>query len=207
MRLRPYACAVLALAPRLLLAQAAAGSVATPAPAPPTVSEKWDLFETETFAPITLAAGAFNAGISQATHSDPMYVGSPYPKRFGAALADIASQNFFGDFLLASAFHEDTRYVRRGPAYKMWPRITYAVSRSLITHADSGASTFNWSNVVGSAMSASLSNAYFPPTSRTAGVTLANWGTAVAGSGFANLFPEFWPDFRAWVHRHVSSKR
>ena len=38
-----------------------------------------------------------------------------FPETRGASLGDIISQNFFADFLLASAFHEDTRYVRRGP--------------------------------------------------------------------------------------------
>ena len=158
---------------------------------------------------MTLGAGAFNAAVSQATGSAPLYGGTlgAYSQRFGAAVTDIASQNFFGDFLLASAFHEDTRYVRRGPAYKLRTRITYAISRSLVTHTDRGALTFNWSNVLGSGMSAGLSNAYYPPASRTPRVTLVNWGAAVAGSGFANLFPEFWPDFRAWVRRRLSSRR
>jgi len=191
------------------LAQTADGFVATPAPAAPSVSEKWNLFATETFAPMTLGAGAFNAAVSQATGSAPLYGGrlGAYPMRFGAAVGDIVTQNFFGDFLLASAFHEDTRYVRRGPAYRLLPRITYAVTRSLVTHTDSGAPTFNWSNVVGTAMSAGLSNAYYPPASRTASVTLVNWGTAVAGSGFANLLPEFWPDFHGWIRRHLMSSR
>jgi hypothetical protein len=207
-RLLSAFCLLLGLASSAL-AQTADGFVTTPAPAAPSVSEKWNLFATETFAPMTLGAGAFNAAVSQATGSAPLYGGrlSAYPKRFGAAVGDIVSQNFFGDFLLASAWHEDTRYVRRGPAYRLVPRITYAVTRSLVTHTDSGAPTFNWSNVVGTAMSAGLSNAYYPPASRTASVTLVNWGTSLAGSGFANLLPEFWPDFHNWVRRHLSPRR
>src|SRR5260370_542290 len=65
-----------------------------------------------------------------------------------------------------------------------------------------GEGTFNWSNVVGTAMSAGLSNAYYPPASRTAGAALSNWGTSVAGSGLANLLPEFLPDFKRWLKRH-----
>jgi len=209
MRWLQYAfCSLLAWTPHIL-AQSADGSVATPAPAAPSVSEKWNLFATETFAPLTLGAGAFNAAFSQATRSAPLYGSGlgAYSQRFGAAVGDIVSQNFFGDFLLASAFHEDTRYVRRGPEYALRTRIAYAISRSLVTHTDAGRLTFNWSNVLGSGMSAGLSNAYYPPVSRTPRVTVVNWGGAVAGSGFANLFPEFGPDFRAWVRRHVSSRR
>ena len=172
----------------------------------PSTSEKWEYFESETIAPFTLGAGAFNAGVSQLTHSAPLYGRRAWPtgyfKRFGASLGDIVSQNFFGDFLLASAFHEDTRYRRRGESHKLWPRVGYAVSRSVVTRFDDGGATFNWANVVGTAMSASLSNAYYPPRSRTLSVALTNWGTSVAGSGLANLMPEFLPDFKRWLKRH-----
>ncbi len=204
-----YAFCLLLAVVSSALAQTADALAATPAPPAPSVSEKWNLFATETFAPMTLGAGAFNAAVSQATSSAPLYGGKlgGYPKRFGAAVGDIVTQNFFGDFLLAYAFHEDTRYVRRGPAYRLLPRVSYAVGRSLVTHTDSGAPTFNWSNVVGTAMSAGLSNAYYPPASRSASVTLVNWGTSLAGSGFANLLPEFWPDFHAWLRRRLSFRR
>lgn len=173
--------------------------------AAPSVAEKWQYFETETFAPLTLGAGAFNALVSQAANSTPLYgsgLWPAYPDRFGAAVGDIVSQNFFGDFLLASAFHEDTRYVRLGPGHKLLPRIFHAISRSVITRTDSGGLTFNASNVAGTAMSAALSNAYYPPASRNADAAAVNWATDVAGSGFAHLLPEFWPDFHAWLKRH-----
>lgn len=176
----------------------------TQAPTAPSIDEKWNYFIQETAGPFTLGAGAFNAVVSQATRSAPLYGRhwKAYPKRFGASVGDIVSQNFFGDFLLASAFHEDTRYVRRGPTHRMWPRIGYAISRALIVRRDAGGETFNWANVLGTAMSAGLSNAYYPSVSRTVRESATNWGTSVAGSGLGNLMPEFWPDFSAWVKRH-----
>ncbi len=152
----------------LVLAPLRAQEIDAPEPSPPpSVAEKWDLFETETVAPLTLGAGAFNATVSQVTHSTPLYGRNAwpaaYPLRFGASVGDIVSQNFFGDFLLASAFHEDTRYRRRGPSYRLWPRIGYAISRSIITRTDSGGTEFNSSNVLGTGMSAALANVYYPP--------------------------------------------
>jgi hypothetical protein len=186
------------------LAQDAPPPVA-PAPtlAAPSLDEKWDHFIGETFAPFTLGAGALNAAVSQVTRSAPLYGRhwKAYPKRFGASVGDIVSQNFFGDFLLASAFHEDTRYVREGPSHPLRRRVEYAISRAVVTHKDSGEPTFNWANVLGTAMSAGLSNAYYPPISRTPRETMINWSTSVAGSGMANLMPEFWPDFRQWIKR------
>jgi hypothetical protein len=175
--------------------------------APPSVDEKWHHFVEETFNPFTLFAGAFNAGMSQATRSTPLYGKDPwpyaYPKRVGASLGDIVSQNFFGDFLLASAFHEDTRYRRLGESHRLWSRIGYAISRAVITRTDSGNTTFNFANVAGTGMSAALSNAYYPPASQTAQAAGSNWGTSLAGSGLVNLMPEFLPDIkRWWKNRH-----
>ena len=177
---------------------------------PPSVAEKWNHFATETFAPLTIGSAAFNATVSQITNSTPEYgraLWPAYPERFGSAIGDIMSQNFFGDFLLASALHEDTRYFRRGSEHRLLSRIAYAISRSLITRTDSGAATFNWSNVAGTAMSAGLSNAYYPAASRTASAATMNWATSVTGSGLANLLPEFWPDVHDWAKRRFMHKQ
>lgn len=197
---------ILAIFPLAAWAQDSAGA-GDPSLPPPSTTEKWDFFVHETVSPFTVGAGAFNATISQLTRSTPLYGRHPwpyaYPKRFGASVGDIVSQNFFGDFLLASSLHEDTRYVRRGPPHQVWPRIGYAISRSIVTRTDAGAETFNYANVLGTAMSAGLSNAYYPPASRKLSAALTNWGTSVAGSGLANLMPEFLPDVKAWLKRRM----
>ena len=196
---------VVALAGSVLAQDSESGQGAATAPtSAESVEDKWDYFIHETAAPFTLGAGAFNAAVSQATHSAPLYGRdwNAYPERFGASIGDIASQNFFGDFVLASAFHEDTRYVREGPSHGLWPRIGYALSRAVVTRKDDNdGETFNWANVLGTGMSAGLSNAYYPPASRTLHETMINWGTSLAGSGLANLAPEFWQDFHGWLKR------
>jgi hypothetical protein len=173
-----------------------------------SVSGKWDFFVSETVTPLTLVATAFNATTSQLTRSAPLYGkhfgrNDAFAKRFGATLGDTVSQNFFGDFVLASAFHEDTRYRRLGPTHHMLPRLSYAISRAVVTRTDSGDSTLNLANVIGCAMSAALSNAYYPSMSRTPGVAAVNWGTNVAGGGLTNLLPEFGPDMAHWIKRHL----
>jgi hypothetical protein len=174
---------------------------------PPSVAEKWDLFKAETAAPFTLGAGAFNAAVSQVTHSTPLYGRHPwpaaYPERLGASVGDIVSQNFFGDFLLASALHEDTRYRRLGSSHRLWRRAGYAITRSVVTQTDSGGATFNWANVLGTGTSAALSNAYYPPGSRNARAATTNWGVSMVGSGLVNLVPEFWPDVSRRLKRLI----
>lgn len=180
----------------------------TTAISPPSLNEKWDFFVSETVTPLTLVAASLDATASQLTRSAPLYGKHPwkrgaFPKRLAATVTDDTTQNFFADFLLATAFHEDTRYVRMGPTRKLWPRIGYAISRAVITRTDAGDSTFNFANVTGCAMSAGLSNAYYPPVSRTVSDSLTNWGTNVAGAGLTNLAPEFGPDVARFFKRHL----
>jgi len=88
-------------------------------------------FVHETVSPLTLGGSTFNAAFSQVTNTDPKYgVDSvAFGKRFGASIADIVSQNFFGDFVVASVFHEDPRYFRMGERHSLKYRAGYAISR------------------------------------------------------------------------------
>lgn len=128
-------------------------------------------------------------------------------KRFGASLADIASQNFFGDFVVASALHEDPRYHRKGEGFSFWYRLGYTVSRALVIRTNTGGNTFNFDNVLGSAASAAFSNTYYPTASRNGQAMLMHFWTDVADSGFVNLAPEFWPDFKKKVFGHWIRRR
>lgn len=176
--------------------------------APASVDEKWRFFVSETATPLALIAAGLGATMSELTHSAPLYGTYPwrhdeFPERYGASLGDEVSANFFSDFLLASAFHEDTRYRPEGGPHHILRRIGYALSRAVVTRTDAGDLTFNFANVAGTAMSAALSNAYYPPISRTRSVALVNWGTDIAGAGLSNLLPEFGPGVRHWFRRHL----
>ena len=171
-----------------------------------TAREKWNYFLRETAGPLTFGGGSFNALFSQVTHTDPQYGvnGVALAKRFGASLADIATENFFGDFVTASVFHEDPRYFRLGEGHGFWHRVGYAISRAAVIRKNSGGNQFNFDNFIGSAASSAVSNVYYPPPSRTGTAYLMHFSTDVADYGFVNLAPEFWPDFRrkvlGWIH-------
>jgi hypothetical protein len=172
--------------------------------APLRVRDKWTLFLKETADPYTFASVAAGAGISQWHNDDPRYGNGfkPYLQRFGAAQADIASQNFFSDALLASLFHEDPRYFRRGPASSRWNRIGYALSRVVIARRDSGKDGISFSGILGTGMGIALSNAYYPPRSVNMGEMGSRLATSFASSALGNLLPEFWPDVRAKLARY-----
>lgn len=181
-------------------------SAASPVPPPlQTVGQHWQLFVDETFSPLSAGGTVFNTLFSQFTNSDPRYGtnGTAFAQRLGASAADIAAQNLFGDFAVASILHEDPRYIRRGESYTKWQRFRYSLSRSVLIRTSSGGTSFNWDNFIGSAMSTGFSNLYYPPPSRTWGAMLIHFGTDVADIGFVNLAPEFWPDFkRKFFSRH-----
>jgi hypothetical protein len=171
---------------------------------PLQVREKWLLFVRETIDPYTFASAAAGAGISQWHNDDPKYgVGfKPYMQRFGAAYADVATQNFFSDAVLASFFHEDPRYFRKGPGSPVVHRILYAMSRVVITRRDSGKDAFNFSGILGMGMGIALSNAYYPPASINGPEMGSRVGTSLISSALGNLLPEFWPDFKAKLARY-----
>lgn len=135
------------------------------------------------------------------TNTDPKYGVNrvAFGKRFGASVADIASQNSFGDFAVASAVHEDPRYFRMGEEHSLKYRTGYAISRVLMIRNDSGRNTFNFDNVLGSALNAGFCNLYYPAASRTGSARLMHFLVDVADNCLVNLAPEFWPAFRGKV--------
>ena len=166
--------------------------------APLSVKQKFGLFAKETFDPFTVASAAAGAALSQAGNDHPRYgQGSgPYAERFGAAVADVTTQNFFSDAVLASLLHEDPRYFRKGREYRFWPRLGYAMSRVVVTRTDAGKRSFNYSGICGMAMGIALSNAYYPDSSVNGSVVGERLGTSLVASALSNILPEFWPDIR-----------
>jgi hypothetical protein len=173
---------------------------------PLTVKQKFTLFAKETFDPFTFASSAAGAALSQIDNDNPKYGhgGGPYGERFGAAVGDVTTQNFFQDAVLASLLHEDPRYFRRGPEFGVWYRVGYALSRVVITRRDQGTQTFNYSGMLGMGLGIGLSNAYYPDSSVTGEEVATRFGTSLLASALGNLLPEFWPDFHErFFHRKV----
>jgi len=172
--------------------------------APLTVKQKFELFAKETFDPFIAVSAAAGAALSQADNDHPKYgQGSgPYAERFGAAIADVTTQNFFSDAVLSPLLHEDPRYFRRGPEYRFWPRLGYALSRVVVTRTDAGKTRFNNSGIFGMAMGIALSNAYYPNSSVSGEVVAVRLGTSLVSSALSNILPEFWPDMKQkFFHR------
>jgi hypothetical protein len=171
---------------------------------PLRVRDKWTLFIKETVDPYTFASAAAGAALSQSDNDAPKYGvgGGAYLRRFGAAQADLTTQNFFSDAVLASLFHEDPRYFRKGPSSPVLHRVAYAVSRVAIARRDSGRDAFNFSGVIGMCLGIGLSNAYYPAKSVNGEEMGSRVITSLASAALGNLLPEFWPDVKAKLARY-----
>lgn len=166
--------------------------------APMTVRQKWQLFLKESTDPFTLAGALVGASVSQIGRSVPEYGADKeaYAERFGAAVADVTTQNFFSDAILAPLLHEDPRYFREGPKNGILHRIGYSLSRLVITRNDAGHTTFNFAGLLGTAMGIALSNAYYPDRDVNGSVVGGRFLSSYVGGATSNLLPEFWPDIR-----------
>src|SRR5450755_1711926 len=71
--------------------------------------QKFQLFVDNSISLHTLTWAAMGSAVNQASDSPTGYVQGwdAYAKLFGASMGRQASSNFFGDFLLASALHQD----------------------------------------------------------------------------------------------------
>lgn len=166
---------------------------------------------------------AFLAGISQAENSEPGYGQGweGYGKRYGAAMADGTIENFMTSAVLPSMLHQDPRFFQLGTG-SFGHRAFYAVTRNLVTRSDSGKSQFNYSEVVGGALAATISTyAYHPagkyvttttpgvlhyiPSDRTISNTAKVWGAQYCYDTLTVVIKEFWPDIRRKM-KHTKSE-
>jgi hypothetical protein len=174
-----------------------AGSKALP---PLTTGKKFRLATASVF---DWAAFPFNgvlAGIAQAKN-DPESYGQgwdAYAKRYGESFADNSIGTYMTTAIFPSLLHEDPRYyqMRQG---KFSSRAYYAMNRLFVTRTDSGSTRFNYSESIGNAAAAALSNIYHPAEDRTAARNASTFGFLILYDGLSNELKEFWPDIKRKV--------
>ena len=137
------------------------------------------------------------AGQSRALRADPElgHGMAGYGRYYWRAFADQASGSYFTEAIVPAITHEDPRYYTLGHG-GFFRRTGYAISRVVVTKTDSGGRSFNYSEVVGNALEAGLSTAYYPPEQRGWGNTGLNYISQIEAAVTNNIFREFWPDIR-----------
>jgi len=148
---------------------------------------------------------AFNGGLSAIAQArnNPKEWGQgwdAYGKRFGANFADNNIGTYMTVAVFPSLFHEDPRYYQMGKG-GFWRRSYHAVNRLFVTRTDSGKTHFNYSESIGNAAAAALSNIYHVPSDRTASRNATTFAFLIVYDGLSNGLKEFWPDIRRKVFR------
>jgi hypothetical protein len=146
--------------------------------------------------------GGIFAGLGQADNSHPSFgqgvVG--FAHRYGTSYADQVIGNMLTEGFMPIAFHEDPRYFRKVHG-SVARRLGYSLTRVLITKTDSGRTTFNFAEVVGNGMGASIANLYYADE-RGFSDTLSRMATQIATDSLSNLLKEFWPDIKRRIHKN-----
>jgi hypothetical protein len=169
---------------------------------PLTTRQKFKLVAEGTFDPLEFAFIALEAGVNQASNSNPTFGQGlkGYAKRYALQFGDNTVENFMVGAVFASGLHQDPRYFQMGKG-KFLRRVEYAASRVAVTRSDAGKNEFNASEVFGAASAATISNLYHPGP-RTLGNSADVWVTQVGWDAVGFEMKEFWPDVHRFLVRH-----
>ena len=119
--------------------------------------------------------------------------GVGYGRYLWHTVVDQRVENYFVEFIVPAATHEDTRFYTLGHGGFL-KRSGYALRRVVVTRNDSGKSTVNLGEIVGAGAAAGISNLYYPSPERTLSKTGQNWGTNLGVDAMTFVFKEFWLD-------------
>ena len=174
-----------------------------------TSGEKFHLMARGTINPFEFVATGLQAGLSQATDEFPGYGqgAAGYGKRYGAALADQTSSQFFSNFFYPVLFKEDPRYFRLGEG-------TVETSHSLFARAGVRGGKRRpdphlqflqraWRFHFGSDFECVLSQ----PGNGVWAIPLNRSAIALVYGSAGGLIDEFWPDIQKKWAEHRQEER
>jgi Carboxypeptidase regulatory-like domain len=160
--------------------------------APLTPKQKFELAWKTTIDPVTFVIVGATAGLEQAENQFSEYGqgAQGYGKRYGAAYADTVTGTFLGGALFPALMKQDPRYFYKGTGSTR-SRVLYAIANSVICKGDNGHWQFNYSGLLGGLASGGISNLYYPPKDRGAGLVFEDEGIGIGAAAVSNLIQEF----------------
>ena len=174
-----------------------------PHPEPLTTKMKFHLAYKDLTHPVFFVRVAAWAGVQQARDNpDEWRQGAKgYGKRLGAGFADATTGSLISNAILPSLLHQDPRYFYQGTGTK-WSRARHAMLAPFVCKGDNGATQPNYSEWGGSLIGYSISTAYYPSSSRTAGHVFENFGIDMGLHVASSLAQEFILDKFTSKHKH-----
>lgn len=154
--------------------------------------QKFELAWKSVTAPTTFLGAGMLAGFQQASNDYSGYGqgAAGYGSRFGATYGDVFIGTFIQSAALPSLFKQDPRYFYQGTGSGK-SRLLHALSNAIIRKGDDGKYRADYSDLIGAFATAGISNVYYPPSDRGAGLVLQNGLVSIAGGAVAGLFQEF----------------
>jgi len=186
---------------------------------PMSVGDKFKVVALGTFDYVEYPWWGVLAAISQASNGEPALGQGwkAYAKRYGTTAGDSMVENFMVGAVFPAILRQDPRYYQSGQG-SFFRRTGYSVSRIVVTRTDSGRTQFNYSEIFGAAVAATISVYTYHPRStyistpshphmfvasdRTFPNVVSTWGTQVGLDTVTIVVKEFWPD----IHRKISKK-
>jgi hypothetical protein len=160
-------------------------------PAPLTAKAKFHLALRNSTDAVTIVGVLAYAGINQAGNNPDYRQGwNGYGERVGASAADGLSDLMMGGAILPSLLHQDPRYHYKGTGTTT-ERLLYALRGPLVCWGDNGKLQPNYSSIGGDLSSAALSNIYYPPSNRGAGLVFENFGIMTSERMLSTVLQEF----------------
>jgi hypothetical protein len=173
---------------------------------PLTAGQKFRLATAGNFDWGSYPFNALLAAIAQA-NNNPASWGqgwSAYGKRYSASFADNGIGTYMTTAVFPTLLREDPRYYQMGHG-SFAHRGYHAVNRLFVTRTDSGHDRFNYSESIGNAVAAAISNIYHAPEDRTAARNASTLAFLILYDGISNELKEFWPDLRRKVfHKNTT---
>ena len=170
---------------------------------PLTRREKFKLATEDSFDRGTFVLAGMFAGEAQLTNANKSFGqgAAGYGRYYGTSFGDLVVGDYMTEAVYPTLLHKDPRYFRRGTG-NGWSRLSYAMSQIIWTHGDSGATQFNYSELMGNATAVAISQAYYSDN-RTASNAVSKLGMQLGVDAAANILKEFWPDFqRKFSRKH-----
>src|SRR5579859_3183025 len=167
---------------------------------PMTTGQKYRIATAQVFDYFAFPFNMALAGIDQANNSPKSWGQGwgAYGQRFGSNFADNSIGTFMTVAVFPSLLKEDPRYyemIHGSVKRRAW----HAVNRLFVTRTDAGTHEFNYSEIVGNAAAAAISNIYHAPEDRTFSRNIGTLGLLIMWDGASNELKEFWPDIRRKV--------